>query len=193
MTKVTIELPASVTFSNKAHGKLSVFKTEGLAASVIEAAAMLGFKTSILNAYNSVEGSHAVKLAAMQKRIATIASGEWTATERGEALFTTYRDEVFIPYCMEQGLTMKQAEQLIRQKVKDSFPPETKATFANFIEATAIERESEFGGDRQAARDAIDQWYESQLETRRAAQAKAGAKVAMPTIDLGAFKKPAKK
>jgi hypothetical protein len=146
-----------------------------------------------LNAYNSVEGSHAIKLAAMQKRIATIASGEWTATERGEALYTTYRDEVFIPLCMEQGMTMKEAESLIRQKVKDTFPPDTKATFTNFIEATAIEREAEFAGDRSAAREAIEAWYESQLETRRAARAKAESKVAMPTIDLAAFKKPVKK
>lgn len=203
MLKVTIELPESFGLFNSDDHKLAEvsfakMQERGVLESFLGGASgaiVKALRIPAMNAYNSggAKAKPHEKQAQLDKRIAAWESGEWAIAERGEGIFTAYRDEVFIPLCMEQGLTMKQAEQLIRDKVKESFPPDTKATFANFIEATAIERAAEFDGDRSIAREAVESFYEDELQTRRAAREKAAAKVTTPVIDLAKFKKPAKK
>ena len=193
MTKVSIELPATVTFSNKALGKLNKIDLAKLPAVTIARAAMFGLNTTCMNAYNSAaKDGHVAGMAAMDKRIGSLLRGDWEQAERGEGIMTTYKDEVFIPLCLESGLTLKEAEALIKAKVKEAFPPETKATFANFFEATAAEQAADFDGDVNAAREALEAYYDDQLATRRAAREKAAEKVKTPKIDLAAFRKPAK-
>lgn len=187
--KVTIELPKVHTFSNKERGKLSQLPFDKLDPAMIARGAVFGLDTTVMNAYNSGGKSHKEKAAAMDKRIATLLSGEWTATERGEGIYTAYRNEVYLPLAVEQGMTLAAAEALIKAKVKEHFPPETKATFGNFLQATASERKGEFGGDAAKALLALEAWYDSELNRRREALAKAETKVVAPTIDLSAFKK----
>lgn len=202
MQTVTITLPDVVKFFTKDNRQLATLSfadmnERGVLESFLsgeDGALVKALRIPAMNAYNSAgaNGTEAEKSAALNKRLAAWANGEWAIVERGEGIMTVYRDEVFVPLCLEQGLTMKEADSLIRDKVRERFPKDTKATFANFLEATAIERADEFGGDVAAARAAIEAFYESELATRRAAREKAGSKVAMPKIDLGAFKKTAK-
>jgi len=192
MLKFTIELPDRITYSNRDHGKLSQLDLSKLGNEIVAEAAAFGLKTTIMNAYNSGDGSHAEKIAAMDKRIAALARGEWRSSERGPAIYTVWKDEVFIPHCIESGMTLADANKLVRDKVNEHFPKGTNATFANYIEATAIEAAAEFDGDRQAALEAVEAWYDDQLASRRKAREKAEAKITAPKLDLSAFKKAAK-
>lgn len=189
MVKVTIELPETISFSNKEKGNLSTLNAGSLLPIVIAEAAKFGLNTRVMNAYNSGGKSHKEKLAAMDKTIAVLNGGEWTASERGEGIYTAYRNEVFLPMAVEQGMTLAAAEALVKQTVKDNFPPDTKATFGNYLQATANGRKAEFGGDAAKALVALESFYQSELERRREALAKAETKVVAPVIDLSAFKK----
>lgn len=195
MVKFTIELPETETlFTGDDRQSVGVIEFKRFTPEFIADAFPRALRVVAMNAYNS-GGSKAKpheKKAQLEKRLNSWYEGNWAIVERGEGIYTALRDEVFIPLCLESGMTLKQAESLIRDKVKEYFPPDTKATFANFIEATAIERKAEFGGDVSAAKAAIEAYYEAQLATRREARAKAESKVAMPKIDLAAFKKAAK-
>lgn len=202
MLKVTIELPETMAILNSDDHKLAELSFKKMAESgKIESflggrsgAIVKAFRIPLMNAYNSggKDAKSHEKLAQLEKRIKAWESGDWAITERGEGIYTAYRNEVYFPMALEQGMTLANAESVIRAKVKEYFPPDTKATFANFIEATAIERADEFDGDRGAAREAIEAFYDSELTRRRDVIAKSASKVTMPTIDLGAFKKAAK-
>lgn len=203
MLKVTIELPETVGFFNSDDHKLAELSFKDMADSGVLAKFLSGASGAVvkalripaMNAYNSggSKASKAEKQAALDKRLAAWKRGEWAITERGEAIMTVYRDEVYIPMSLEQGMTLAAAEKHIRDKVKEYFPPETKATFANFMLATAIEQKAEFGDDQAAALEAVEAFYESELERRRAEIAKRAAKVESPKIDLSKFKKKATK
>lgn len=191
MTKFVIELPAKIALFTGDNHKVAELDTSKFTESFVAEAFEKAIRIAAMNTYNGggKDSPAHEKQARLDKRIASWYKGEWAIAERGEGIFTAYRDEVFLPECLEQGMTFKQAEQLIRDKVKEHFPPETKATFANYIEATAIEHAPDFDGDRVAAREAVESYYEEQLATRRAARDKAAAKVKAPTIDLSKFKK----
>lgn len=203
MLKVSIELPETVTLFTAEGGESFPLSFKALADSG-KLAEFIGGKDGALvralripaqNAYNSggKDATKAERAAKAHKRIKAWESGDWAIVERGEAIYTTYRDEVYIPMSLEQGMTLAEAEKHIKAKVKESFPPETKATFANFMLATAIEQKGEFGDDQGAALEAVEAFYESELERRRAEIAKRAAKVEAPKIDLSKFKKTAKK
>lgn len=191
MPKFAIELPAKIALFTGDNHKVAELDTSKFTPAFVAEAFQNSIRIAAMNTYNGggKDSPAHEKQARLDKRIASWYAGSWAIAERGEGIFTAYRDEVFIPLCLEQGMTLKQAEGLIRDKVKEYFPPDTKATFANFIEATAIEQESEFDGDRAKAREAVEAYYEEQLQTRRDARAKAEAKVKMPTLDLSKFKK----
>lgn len=191
MPKFNITLPAKITLFTGDNHKVAELNVSKFSESFIAEAFEKSIRIAAMNTYNGggKDSPAHEKQARLDKRLASWYRGEWAIAERGEGIFTAYRDEVFIPRCLEDGMTMKQAEQLIRDKVKEHFPPDTKATFANFIEAVAIESESDFDGNRAAAREAIESWYEDELNTRRAAREKAATKVAVPKMDLSKFKK----
>ena len=199
MLKVTIELPDTFRLFNTDDHKLAElsFKEMNEAGVLVpflsgeSGAIVKALRIPAMNAYNSPgsKGSKAEKQAALDKRLSAWKRGEWAITERGEAIYTVYRDEVYLPMSLEQGMTLSAAEKHIRDKVKEYLPPESKATFANFLIATAIEQKGEFDGDQAAALEAVEAFYESELERRRAEQAKAAKKVEAPTIDLSKFKK----
>jgi hypothetical protein len=191
MPKFNITLPATITLFTGDNHKVAVIDTAKFSAEFIGEAFAHSIRIAAMNTYNGggKDSPAHEKQARLDKRLASWYAGSWAIAERGEGIFTAYRDEVFIPLCLESGMTIKQAEGLIRDKVKEYFPPDTKATFANFIEATAIESESQFDGDRAASRAAVEAYYDEQLQTRRAARDKAEAKVKMPTLDLAKFKK----
>lgn len=191
MPKFNITLPAKITLFTGDNHKVAEVDVTRFSEAFIAEAFEKSLRIAAMNTYNgggAASPAHE-KQARLDKRLASWYAGSWAIAERGEGIFTAYRDEVFIPLCLESGMTLKEAEGLIKAKVKEHFPPDTKATFANFIEATAIEQAAEFNGDRAAAREAIEAYYDDQLTTRRAARDKAEKKVAMPTIDLAKFKK----
>lgn len=192
MFKVTIELPETQTYSNKEYGKLSQLKLDALAPDVIAQAALFGLNTRAMNAYNSGNGTQAEKVASMNKTLDTLQRGEWRSSERGPAIYTVWKDEVYVPMCLEQGMTLADAEKAIKAKIAECFPKDTKATFANYIEATAIESAPDFDGDKAAALEAVEAYYDAELAKRRADRAKVEAKVVAPKIDLSAFRKAKK-
>lgn len=199
MLKVTIELPDTFRLFNTDDHKLAELSFKemneaGVLASFLggeSGAVVKALRIPAMNAYNSggSKASKAEKQAALDKRLAAWKRGEWAITERGEAVYTMYRDEVYLPMSLEQGMTLSAAEKHIRDKVKEYLPPESKATFANFMLATALEQKAEFGGDQGAALEAVEAFYESELDRRRAEIDKRAAKVEAPKIDLSAFKK----
>lgn len=191
MSKFTITLPAKIALFTGDNHKVAEIETDKLTDAFVSEAFAKALRVVAMNTYNGggAKAPATEKQAKLDKRIAAWYRGEWAIAERGESHFTAWRDEVFVPMMLEQGASLADAERLVKAKVKEHFPPETKATFANFIEATAIEQADEFGGDRAAAREAIEAYYEAELATRRAARDKAAAKVVMPKLDLSKFRK----
>lgn len=198
MPKVTIELPETMNLFTGDNHKLATFRFDEMETATLASflsgpsgAVIRALRVVAMNTYNGggKDAPATEKQAKLDKRLAAWKRGEWAITERGESQFTAYRDEVFIPLCIESGMSLADANRLIRDKVTERLGKETKATFANFIEATAIESEADFDGDRVAAREAIESYYESELDKRRKARDKAAAKVEMPKIDLSAFRK----
>lgn len=187
----TITLPDRIRFSTRAGGDLATLETAGLTDALVSIIAERGFRIIGMNTYNGggKEASDAEKQAALEKKLAAWKRGEADVTDRGEAIFTVWKEEVFIPHCLENGMTLKAANDLVKAKVTEHLGKGSKATFSNYIEATAIESADQFDGDRSAAREAVEGWYDDQLATRRKAREKASAKVTAPKLDLSAFKK----
>jgi hypothetical protein len=192
MSKFTITLPDSIAFSTRAGGKIAALDTTKLTDALVSIIAERGFRIIGMNAYNGggANASDAEKLASLEKKIAAWGRGEADVVERGDSYFTAWKDEVFVPMCLEQGMTLKQADKLVRDKVAAAFGPDTAAKFSTYIEACAAD-EVAAGNfpDTTAAREAIEAFYDSQLADRRAKREKASAKIAAPVIDLSAFKK----
>jgi hypothetical protein len=187
---VTITLPESIAFSNRDRGPLAKLALADLPADMIARGAIFGITTSIMNAYNSGGDSHNAKFAALEKRLTALRRGDWEQAQRGESYFTTWRDEVFIPRCIEDGMTIAAAKELIKEKVASAFGAKETPTFNRYLDACAVDEVKagnfETTGD---ARDAIEAFYTFNLETRRAARAKSAKKITAPSIDLSAFKK----
>jgi hypothetical protein len=187
---VTITLPESIAFSNRDRGPLAKLALADLPADMIARGAVFGITTSIMNAYNSGGDSHDTKFAALEKRLDALRRGDWEQAQRGESYFTTWRDEVFIPRCIEAGMTIAAAKALIKEKVASAFGAKESATFNRYLDACAADEVKAGNFESTAdARDAIDAFYASDLESRRAAIAKSAKKITAPSIDLSAFKK----
>lgn len=150
----------------------------------------VGGRTVLTNVRNGggKAASDAERNAAVLKKLDAWKRGEFNVTERGESAYTAWR-EVFVQDCITAGLTTKAAEDGIKAKVLERLGKDAKATFANFIEASAIEYAE--GGEmtRDDARERLEAYYASEAERR--AKERADVKVSLPTLDLSAFKKPA--
>lgn len=191
MAKFTIELPAS-TFIRNVNGEafnLVWADVEKVLASI----AITGAKVLLTNVYNGggAKATDAERLAALQKKVDSWKRGEFNVVERGESQFTAFR-EVYMTDCIVAGMTTKQAEAALKAKVEEVMGKDTKASFANYIEATAIETAKAGDMTRDEAREALEAYYVSESDRRAKDAAKVEAKIAPPAIDLAKFRKVAK-
>lgn len=187
---ISVSLPESISFSNRDKGLLGKLGLAELNADIIGKAVVFGLTTSVMNAYNSGGDKHPDKLAAMEKRINALLRGDWAQASRGETHYTVWRDEVFVPMCLEAGMTIKAANDAIKAKVKEAFGPDESATFSRYLDATANDEHKAGNFETAgAARDALEAFYDAELTKRREATAKAASKVVVPSLDLSAFKK----
>lgn len=190
MTKVEIELPATILIRT-IDGEAFNIETSKVPANVVAAAFVTGTKVLFTNVYNGggKDASPAERKAAVEKKRDAWYRGEVNVTERGESQYSAFR-EVFIADCIAAGMTTKAAEEAIKTKVAERLGKDTKATFANFIEATAIEyAEADKSLTRDDARTALESYYASESDRRAKEREAAGSKVKLPTIDLSAFRK----
>lgn len=188
MTKVSVELPASIFLRNHEGKALSV--TAEQMTPVLAELIKVGAKTVLTNVWNGggKDATDSERLAALQKKLDAWSRGEFNVTERGESQYTAFK-EVFIADCIAAGHTTKSAEEAIRAKVAELLGKDTKATFANFIEATAIEYEKAGDMTRDEARNALEGYYANEADKRAKAREAANAKIELPKLDLSAFKK----
>lgn len=189
-----ITLPAStfirtVTVDGKATAFSVVWNdvSDEVKAKILEA----GAKVILTNAYNGggKDASEAEKTAAMIKKLDAWKRGEFIVIERGESFYTAWK-QVYLADCVAAGLAVSAAEANIKAKVEERLGKGTKATFAAYLEATALEYvEAKAAPDKDAALAALEAYYTAEAQKRAEAEAKAKAKVKAPTIDLSAFLK----
>jgi hypothetical protein len=190
MAKVTFEV--ADRFNLRTYNGEPVYVETGkhlapVAAKLFE----IGMRTILTNCWNGggKDATEAERHAAVMKKLDAWARGEFNVTERGESAYSAYR-EVFVADCIAAGLTTKAAEDAIKAKVAERLGKDTKATFANFIEATAIEyAEADKSLTRDEAREALERYYASESDRRAKERESAGSKVKLPSIDLAAFRK----
>lgn len=190
MVKVTLELPAK-TFIRTVDGKAINLDWSRLPASVVAKIAEGGAKVILTNAYNGggKDAPESQKVAQLNKRIDAWERGEYVMVERGETQFTAMK-EVFIADCIAAGMTTGEASKLITAKIAERLPKDSKATFSNYLDATALEYVEAGEFDNAAeARDALEAHYLAKVAEAEKARAKASAKIVLPSIDLSAFKK----
>lgn len=191
MTKFIIELPDSIFIRTHDGKALSVVPAD--IAAVLGKVAEVGMKTILTNVWNGggKTATDAERLAAFLKKVDSWKRGEFNVVERGESQYSAFR-EVFVADCIAAGFTTRQAEDAIKVKVAEKLGKDTKATFANFIEASAIEHADAGEMTRDEAREALEAYYAAESDRRAKERDKAGSKVKLPVIDLSAFKKAAK-
>jgi hypothetical protein len=194
MPKFTIDLPES-TFIRNIDGK-AFNLVWGDVATVLAQIAVTGAKVLLTNVYNGggKTATDAERFAALQKKIDSWKRGEFNVVERGESQYSSFR-EVYMTDCIVAGMTSKAAEAALKAKVEEVMGKDTKATFANYIEATAIETAKAGDMTRDEAREALEAYYVAESDRRAKDAAKAELKIKPPVIDLAAFRKasPAKK
>lgn len=192
---IAINLPASTfirTVKDK-DGKGVAFNVDwaDLPVEVVARICEAGAKVILTNAYNGggKDVSEAEKTAAMAKKLDSWKRGEFNVIERGESFYTAWK-QVFLADCVAAGMTVSAAEGLIKAKVEERLGKETKATFANYLEATALEYvdAGEFD-DKAEALAALEAHYGAEAQKRAEEAAKVAAKLAAPKLDLSAFKK----
>lgn len=191
MPKFSIDLPERI-FLRTVDGK-AVYAEPGSFESVLSKVTEVGIKTILTNVFNGEgkDASETERLAKLNKKLDSWARGEFAVIERGEVFYTAWK-EVFIANCIAAGMTTKQADEAIRATVTERLGKDTKATFANYIEAHSLALvESGDFPDRDSARTALESYYTAEAEKAAKARAKVSAKVTVPSIDLSAFKKAA--
>lgn len=188
MSKHTIELPASIFL--RTHAGKAINVTEDQLAPVLAKLVEVGAKTILTNVWNGggKDATDSERLAALDKKLAAWSRGEFNVTERGESQYSAFR-EVWLADMIAAGNSTKASEDFLRAKVAERLGKDTKATFANFIEASAIEIAEGKEMTRDEARNALESYYASESDRRSKEREKAGSKVTLPTIDLAAFKK----
>lgn len=190
MPKFNVELPTSFILRNYAGEALTV-DTEKHLKPVIDRLAIVGARTVLTNVWNGggKDATEAERHAAVMKKLDAWARGEFNVTERGESQYTAFR-EVYVADCIAAGLTTKQAETAIKQTVEERLGKDAKATFANFIEARAIEAAADGDMSRDEARAALEAYFTAESARREAERSKVQGKIELPKIDLAAFAKP---
>jgi hypothetical protein len=189
MEKITVNIPERIFLRN--HNGEALYATAAQLSKVADKLLEVGAKTILTNVWNGggKDATDAEREAALSKKLDSWARGEFNVVERGESQFTAFR-EVYIADCIAAGFTTKQAEDAIKAKVADRLGKDAKATFANFIEASAIEyAEADKTMTRDDARSALEAYYAKESDRRAKEREAAGKKVEMPKIDLAAFKK----
>jgi hypothetical protein len=188
MGKHTVELPATIFLRN--HEGKALVATEAQLAPVLSKLVEVGAKTILTNVWNGggKDATDAERLAALLKKLDAWAKGEFNVVERGESQYTAFR-EVYVADCIAAGFTTKQAEDALKAKVLDKLGKDTKATFANFIEASAIEYAEGGEMSRDDARTALEGYYAKEADRRAKERESASAKIELPKLDLAAFKK----
>lgn len=184
---VTLTLPRRVRFYDY-DGQPVYWNLEETVPLIGAKLVEVGGRTVLTNVRNGggKDATEAERHAAVMKKLDAWKRGEFNVVERGESAYTAWR-EVFLADAVAAGLTIRAAEEAIKAKVAERLGKDTKATFANFIEASAIEYAE--GGEmtRDEARERLEAYYASEADRR--AKERAEVKVALPKIDLAAFAK----
>ena len=189
MTKtVKINLPESIFL--RTHNGEALYVTAEQMEKVADQLLIVGAKTILTNVWNGggKDATDAERVAALGKKLDSWARGEFNVVERGESQYGAFK-EVYLADCVAAGLTIKAAEEAIKAKVAELMGKDTKATFSNFIEASAIEIEKSGDMSRAEARTALESYFATESDKRSKARDAAGAKIKLPSIDLSAFKK----
>ena len=188
MAKHTVNLPARIFLRN--HGGEALYATEEQLAPVIDKLIEVGAKTILTNVWNGggKDATDSERLAALMKKLDSWKNGEFNVVERGESQYSAFK-EVYVADCVAAGFTTKQAEEAIKAKVAELLGKDSKATFANFIEASAIEYAKAGDMTRDEAREALEAYYAKEADRRAKEREKASKKIELPKIDLAAFKK----
>jgi plasmid stability protein len=188
MAKHNIDLPARIFLRN--HNGEALYVTEDQLAPVLLKLVEVGAKTILTNVWNGggKDATDAERLAALMKKLDAWKRGEFNVTERGESQYSAFK-EVYLADCVAAGFSIKAAEDAIRVKVTERLGKDTKATFANFIEASAVEYADAGDMTRDEAREALEAYYAKESDRRQKELATANKKVEMPKLDLSAFKK----
>lgn len=186
-----VELPESVFFRT-VNGKAVNLDLTAIPASVIAALVVGGVKIISTNTFNSggKDNPEADRLAQVLKRWDAWKRGEYVMVERGETQFTAMK-EAFIAYMIgEHQMTTSAVDKLIKAKVEERLPKDSKATFSNFLDATALEYvEAGQFDDAASAREALEAHWTAKADEAAKARAKASDKIVVPMLDLSAFKK----
>lgn len=187
--EVTLRLPKRVRLYDH-DGKPVYWDLESTVPGIGERLVVVGGRTVLTNVRNGggKDATDAERNAAVLKKLDAWKRGEFNVTERGESQYTAWRG-VFIADCVAAEMTTKAAEDAIRAKVAERLGKDAKATFANFIEASAIEYAEAGDMTRDDAREALERYYASEADRRAKEREKAGSKVTLPTIDLSKFRK----
>lgn len=203
MFKVTIELPEkAVLFTTDDKQDMAInFKAMDDSGKLVpflsgkSGALVRALRIPLMNAYNSpgASGTPAEKLAAAKKRRDSWERGDWAIVERGESEHTAMREAWIDDFRLQTGATQKEAESHIRATVVEAYGKDSKATFGNFIDATAQSHVDNGDFDNLAdARDAVESALKLLVEAAAKRREEAAKKAIVPTLDLSAFKKKAK-
>lgn len=187
---IKLDIPSTI-FVRTVAGEAIQWDVDKTPDNVIRDILVRGGLTVLLNVFNGggKDATETEKLAALTKKLDAWYRGEFSVVERGESQYTAMRD-VYMADCMAAGLTGKQAETGLKEKVAE-YLGDAKATFANFIEASAVEAVKAGDMTRDEARGALESYYASEVDRRAKERAKAGSKIELPKIDLSAFAKKA--
>jgi len=199
MFKVEIELPESIRVPLSDTGKFTEVPIKQIASHphVLRFAVCAGFEGALANISrgkddNGKANSDAVFAATREKRMKPWIDGadSWGSTERGESAYTAMREAWVDDYRARAKASNKEAESFIRAKVTERLGKDTKATFANFIAATALDIvDAKQAKDTDEATVMIETQLGAMVEAARAEREAVAAKVAVPAFDLSAFKK----
>lgn len=186
---LSVTLPTRINLRTH-NGEPVYIEAEKHIGPVASKALEVGVRTMLTNVWNGggKDATDAERFAALMKKLDAWARGEINVTERGESQYSAFR-EVWLADMIAAGNTTKASEDYLRAKVAERLGKDAKATFANFIEASAIEAAEGGEMNRDEARMALESYYASESDRRAKEREKAGSKVKLPTIDLASFKK----
>lgn len=186
---INIELPSTIFICNM-DGEAINWDVDKTPDAVIRDILVRGGLTVLTNVKNGggKDASEAEKKAALLKKLDGWYAGEFSRVERGESQFTAMR-EAYVTSLVKAGMSAKAVDAGIRDHIANVLGADTKATFANFIEATAVQMERAKKGTREEVRIALESKFAAMADELAAERAKAGSKVKLPDIDLGDFLK----
>lgn len=192
LVDLAFRCPRFLRLSTKAGGVVREVDLSEMPVDLFTEVFPAAIRVVLMNTYNGggKDASDAERLANLDKKLAAWKNGEANVRDRGESETAAWK-EVYLSDCIAAGLTTKAAEAALKAEVHERLGKETKATFANYIEAVAIASESD-DVTRDMAREALEAYYATEAAKRAAEARKAVESIKPPKIDLAAFLKPAK-